>query len=144
MLKKIVRYCFIALCLITFLVSLVAFLRRDQVLAKKMNNVYSDNANYVCLSGEIIAINNNRVTIQSKDLETYLSYQTDGICEYTIYSSETLNLTVGETIDFKTVPNHFYNGHKLPIVEVKVNDQILLDFETGKRNLIDWVNTNFQ
>ena len=55
-----------------------------------------------------------------------------------------MELQVGEEIQFTTVPFHFYNGHKLPIVELKIDENTLLSFEDGKENLIDWVNTNFK
>lgn len=108
-----------------------------------MLDKYSDNQNYVTLSGVIIEYSGNDIIIECEELKTYITYE-DEICNYYIYSEETLDLNVGDIIEFVTVPFHFYNGHKLPIVELKINGNTLLDFDDGKDNLIYWVNTSFK
>lgn len=115
----------------------------NQKLANKMIEKYSEDQNYVSLSGEIIEFNENNVIIKCEDLNEYLSYE-DELCDYYIYSDQIIELSVGDQIDFVTVPFHFYNGHKLPIVELKINGTILLTFEEGRENLINWVNTTFK
>lgn len=115
----------------------------NQKLAKKMIEKYSDNQNYVTLTGEVIEFNENNVIIKCEELNDYLSYE-DELCDYYIYSDQFVELQVGEEIQFTTVPFHFYNGHKLPIVELKIDENTLLSFEEGKENLLDWVNINFK
>ena len=115
----------------------------NQKLAKKMIEKYSDNRNYVTLTGEVIEFNENNVIIKCEELNDYLSYE-DELCDYYIYSDQFVELQVGEEIQFTTVPFHFYNGHKLPIVELKIDENTLLSFEEGKENLLDWVNINFK
>ena len=115
----------------------------NQKLAKKMIEKYSDNQNYVTLTGKVIEINENNVIIKCEELNDYLNYE-DNLCDYYIYSYQFIELQVGEEIQFTTVPFHFYSGHKLPIVELKIDENTLLSFEEGKENLIDWVNTNFK
>ena len=48
-----------------------------------------------------------------------------------------------DMVDYVTVPFHFYNGHHLPIVELKRNGETLLTFEEGRQNLFDWLNKRF-
>ena len=132
----------------TFLITLlVVFLSgcniSNQKLAKKMIEKYSDNQNYVTLTGEVIEINENNAVIKCEELNDYISYE-DELCDYYIYSDESVELEVGDEIKFTIVPFHFYNGHKLPIVELRIDEITLLSFEEGKENLIDWVNTNFK
>lgn len=116
----------------------------NQRLARKMLAKYSDNQNYITLSGEIVEYNdNNRIVIKCKDLQSYLSYQNE-LCTYQIFSSQPLDLQVGSKIQFVTVPFHFYNGHRLPIVELSIDGNSLLNFDEGKANLIDWVNATFK
>ena len=115
----------------------------NQNLAKKMIEKYSDIQNYVTLTGEVIGINENNVIIKCEELNDYISYE-DELCDYYIHSDQFIELQVGEEIQFTTVPFHFYNGHKLPIVELKIDENTLLSFEEGKENLINWVNTNFK
>ena len=130
-----------------FITLLVVFLSgcniSNQKLAKKMIEKYSDNQNYVTLTGKVIEFYENNVTIKCEELNDYISYE-DEQCDYYIYSDQFVELQVGEEIQFTTVPFHFYSGHKLPIVELKIDENTLLSFEEGKDNLIDWVNTNFK
>lgn len=115
----------------------------NQKLIKKMIEKYSDNQSYVTLSGEVTEFDEHTVIIKSKELNNYISYE-DELCEYYIYSDHIIELSFGDQIEFVTVPFHFYNGQKLPIVELKIDGNTLLEFEEGKKNLIYWVNTNFK
>jgi hypothetical protein len=105
------------------------------LLKRKMLEKYSDDQNYVTLIGEIVDCDDNDIKIKFKDK--------NDIYNYYIYSEQPLDLVVGSEIEFVTVQFHFYNGHKLPIVELKLNGETLLTFEEGKKNLIDWVNETF-
>ena len=114
----------------------------DLILKNKLLEKYSDDQNYVALSGKIVEVDGLVVVIQCEELSEYLSYE-DDLCEYYIHSKQILDLKVGDEIQFITVPFHFYNGHKLPIVELKTSESTLLEFADGKANLIDWVNDTF-
>lgn len=115
----------------------------NQKLAKRMIEKYSEDKNYVALVGEVIEISENNIVIKCEELSYYISYE-DELCDYYIYSDKCIELQSGDEIKFTTVPFHFYNGHKLPIVELKTDEKTLLSFEEGKENLINWVNTNFK
>ena len=114
----------------------------DLILKNKLLEKYSDDQNYVALSGKIVEVDGLVVVIQCEELSEYLSYE-DDLCEYYIHSKQILDLKVGDEIQFITVPFHFYNGHQLPIVELKTFESTLLEFADGKANLIDWVNDTF-
>lgn len=114
----------------------------NQKLTDKMIEKYSDDQNYISLIGEVVECDANSVEIRCEELKNYINYE-DEICDYYIYSTQILELSVGEQIEFTTVPFHFYNGQKLPIVELKTNGRTLLAFKEGKECLIDWVETNF-
>ena len=115
----------------------------NRILAKKMIEKYSENGNYVSLTGEIVEISENDVLIKCEELKNYIKYE-DEFCRYHIHSEQCIELSVGEEIEFITVPYHFYNGHKLPIVELRKDGKTLLTFEDGKENLIKWVNAHFK
>ena len=104
---------------------------------------YSDDQNYVILTVEFTEFDKNNVIIKCEELRNYLSFQKE-LCDYYIYSDNFVQLQAEDEIEFVTVPFHFYNGHKLPIVELKKDGITLLAYEEGKKNLIDWVNTNFK
>ena len=107
---------------------------------KKMIEKYSDDQNYIALSGEVMEFDDSEVSIKCEEIRTYIPYQSP-ICSYHIFSEEILNLNVGDDIDFVTVPEHFFDGHHLPIVEVKMNGDTLLNINDGKANLMKWVNS---
>ncbi len=108
-------------------------------IVKEMIEIYSDDQNYVALSGEVMEFDDyGGVTIKCEEISTYIPYQSS-ICSYHIFSEEILNLNAGDYIDFVTVPEHFFDGHDLPIVEVKMNGDILLNIYNGKDNLMKWV-----
>lgn len=111
--------------------------------AQKMIAKYSDDQNYVILTVEVKEFDKNNVIIKCEELRNYLSFQKE-LCDYYIYSDNFVQLQAEDEIEFVTVPFHFYNGHKLPIVELKKDGITLLAYEEGKKNLIDWVNTNFK
>ena len=131
--------CFIATILIFLMLGCQT---SDAKLGRKMIEKYSDEQSYVALSGEIIEVSDNNVVIRCKNLNSYISYE-DNICTYLIFADRMLDLNVGDMVDYVTVPFHFYNGHHLPIVELKRNGETLLTFEEGRQNLLDWVNKRF-
>ena len=126
----------IALIVIFVFVVLSTGCSSVKIQNEKMIKKYSDDNNYVALSGEIVECDGDVVIIKCEELKNYLSYE-DDICEYMIYADQSLELVTGDKIDFITVPYHFYNGHYLPIVEVKKDDNILLHFNEGKKILIE-------
>ena len=134
----------LAIIIILLLVTLLSgCYSSNEKLAKKMIEKYSNDQNYVTLSGEIIDFHENDVIIKCEELESYIGYE-DEFCDFYIYSDQIIDLSVGEKISFTTVPFHFYNGHKLPIVELVINGDTLLVFDDGKENLINWVNSRFK
>lgn len=141
--KKIAYALLSIFALLLMIILLIGYATSNQRLAKKMIEKYSDNQNYVALSGEIIELNEYYVTIKCEELNEYISYQSE-LCDFYVCSKQIIKLSVGDQIDFVTVPFHFYNGHKLPIVELKIDGNTLLAFEEGKENLIDWVKENFK
>ena len=123
----------ILLCIIVIL--LFTSCDFDVQLKEKMLNMYSDDQSYVTLHGEVLESNDNTLVIECENLKSYITYE-DEFCEYYVYSEEIINLVQGTPITFITVPFHFYNGHKLPIVELVVDEEELLEFAEGKERLI--------
>lgn len=136
------KYVIITSITLVLFILLSACNTSDQKLAQKMIEKYSDDQNYVTLIGEVIKHDGNYVIIKCEELKNYINYE-DEFCDYSIYSGEIIELSVGDQIEFITVPFHFYNGHILPIVEIKKDGSTLLPFEEGKDNLIKWVDMVF-
>lgn len=129
-------FCVLFVIVISFMLSCYPALEN---LKSKMIDKYTNDKNYVTLFGEIIESNDNNVEIKCEELTNYIHYAKERYYFY-IYSEQTIDLSVGDQIEFATVPFHFYDGQKLPIVELKKDDKTLLSFEEGKKNLINWVN----
>ena len=133
---KKIYVCIISLiCLLLFTGCTTA----NEKWKESMKEKYSNDQNYVVLFGEVIEINKNYIIIKCEELQEYLDYE-DEYCDYIIYSNEIIDLNTGDQIQFKTVPYHFYNGHKLPIVEIYIGDECLLNYKTGKEELFKWIN----
>lgn len=114
----------------------------NQKLKNRMIEKYSDDESYVSLSGIINKIEGNNVTIKCEMLSEYITYE-DYSCDYYIYSNQIINIMEGASVEFITCPYHFYNGHLLPIVELKINGVILLNFDEGKNNLINSIKNSW-
>ena len=48
-------------------------------------------------------------------------------------------LLVGDSLDFVSAPKIFYDGQNMPIVALKKDDEVLLSFEKGKADYIEWI-----
>ena len=109
----------------------------------EMLEVYSNNENYVTLEGEIIEINNTDnnifVLIKCEKLKQYIPNEKE-ICEYIIFSNQTIDIQVGDNVTFITSNVGFKYTDWLPIVSITKNNINLLEFDEGKNNLIKWVN----
>lgn len=46
---------------------------------------------------------------------------------------------VGDSIDFVSAPRIFYDGQNMPIVALKKDEEVLLSFERGKADYIEWI-----
>ena len=48
-------------------------------------------------------------------------------------------IAIGDTLEFISAPRYFGDGYVMPIVEVSVNGEELLEFEEGYSNLLEWL-----
>ena len=115
-------------------------LERDK---REMLEIYGNDDNYITLIGEVTEIDsesnyNIMLSIKCENLKQY-DVNADDECKYSVFSSSNVNIGVGDTIVYKTVPNRFDYMEFLPIVAIDKNDETILGFEEGKENLISWV-----
>lgn len=110
---------------------------------QKMLEIYSNNENYITLQGEIIEINNENnnifVTIKCEELKKYIPKEKD-VSEYWVFSNYDIDIQVGDNVMFITSNVRFKYTDWLPIVSITMDNITLLEFNEGKKNLIDWVN----
>ena len=115
--------------------------------AHRKQEYYSQKDNYVTATGTL----------------TYISYDEDGTGIYLSFSELTprfndncfkivgenyeiaqengLNekLEEGKRIDFVSAPRYFGDGYIMPIVAISVDGEVLLDFEEGYNNWLEWI-----
>ena len=113
--------------------------------------IYNNEENFTTLTGEITQFeykyfeNDNYlphsiiVYIRCDEFENYLSSNND-IQEFWIFSNSYLDLSVSDVITFTMCKKNLNGNRWLPIVEINKNGILLLDYKTGKKNLITWVN----
>lgn len=121
-------------------------------LRNKMVDYYSENENYSVLQGKVSSVKLQEdireihimVDIVTPGHDFPLSPRTN-LCEFVIvnYTEEEKSISVGDEIEFISAPMHFYNGHDLPIVSLKVGDSEIMTFEEGKDRYLSWVKQTF-
>lgn len=121
-------------------------------LRDKMIDYYSENENYEELYGIIISVNTiesikesiMEINILTENHNFPISAET-GYGSFVIidYDKYSFDLKMDDEIIFKSAPMYFYNGHYLPIVSIEKNGKILLAFNEGKENYLDWIQKTF-
>ena len=109
----------------------------------EMLEVYGNDENYITLTGEVIEVESldarDKIVVKSDDIKEHFPAE-DSECEYLIFADTPLDIAVGEVITYTTVKVRFDGKDWLPIVGLSKNDEMLLESEDGKENLLAWVN----
>ena len=136
-----------ALLLCSCMLFLMACSVIDAPLRNKMTQYYSDDDNYQEVTGivkEKIGEENLKVMITTE----YHTFRSDSESNYVVFTlsshsalSEYIN--VGDEITLTSAPMHFYNGHALPIVALKIGGEVFLLFEEGKADYLEWIQETF-
>ena len=114
----------------------------NKPLREKMLKYYSDDSVYCNLRGEIKEKSNRYVEIEIfTENHTFVSRLATGYIAFIIYGSSCIEkIEVGDVIDFISAPMCFYNGHNMPIVYLEKEQEVLLSYEDGKANYLNWIN----
>ena len=118
----------------------------NKPLREKMLKYYSDDSVYCNLCGEIKEKNDVYLIIEVfTESHTFISRGENGYITFVIYGSSCIEkIEVGDVIDFISAPMCFYNGHYMPIVYLEKEQEVLLSFEEGKTNYLNWINDTFK
>ena len=120
------------------LIALSAFASSCGLLETKMCEYYSDDNNYQQVSGVITEIVNDHIIVVEilSDSEDFTKYGNKVQFEICSNESADWQVMVGDNIEFISASKYFYNGHKLPIVQIVLDDIEYLDFLDGKEFLL--------
>ena len=127
---------------LVFIITILMLVSCD---SKEMRNYYSDKDNYVVATGEVTHIKyyNGALYLGFSNLEPYMSdnsFKIVGENLVTVRNNGIDNkLKMGDHIEFVTAPKYFGDGYVMPIVEITVNGEKLLEFEEGFVNLNKWL-----
>ena len=145
------RFATSLLCLILILLSVLSC-DFNSSLRTRMVEYYSNNDNYIEIQG---VVHNVRyieeikqlrldVKVLTKTEEFYVNTET-GLVTFNIVENETTDflIDVNDEVVFYTAPWIFYNGHINPIISLRCNDAMLIDFEEGKAKYLSWINDEF-
>ena len=135
------------LCFIIIICALISATGCGYATQRKRNqylNLYEKEENFVSLTGKVTEVDNGEnaqiLKIECPDLLNYVSQKEYERIQYRVYSDLPLDLEVGETITFITVPAECEYSYTLSIVSVDKDGENILDFEKGKASLIAWAN----
>lgn len=108
---------------------------------RKMIEICSNDENYITVTGEITEIIQRvnyltKFIIKSDELMQYFSCEINEY-EHLIHSSLNVSLEVGNVITYTTL---IYFPDWLPIVAIWRNEEMILEFEDGKADLIASIN----
>ena len=108
---------------------------------------YSDTNNYITATGTVTHIKYN----ENQD-ELYLGFDSlsPGFSDnaFKIVGKNLLiaqdngidqKLQMGKQIEFISTPKYFGDGYVMPIVEIVVDGEVLLSFEQGQQNWLEWL-----
>ncbi len=125
----------------------------NKPLRERMLKYYGCDDNYVKLTGEIKSLKHYEesdalyleISIidgeDKVDTDFYTGYATFSFENWSKYQCE---LAVGDVITFTSAPDYFYDGHTKPIIHLEKDNQVLLSFEEGKNNYLEWIKVTFE
>jgi len=129
----------IAACI--FLVSLCS------CISTKQSKYYSQRENYISVTGTVSHIKYNEdstaLYVAFSEISPVLDDKNFKIVGENLEIVKANKIDdkpkIGEEITFITAPRYFGDGYVMPIVAISINGEVLLDFEVGYENLLDWL-----
>lgn len=132
---------------IALLILLSCLLLSTSCTANKMQDYYSQETNYISATGIVTHISYNEEKTALYFGFSDLSPQFDDNSFKIVGDNLPIvqekgidkKIKIGDEVSFITAPRYFGDGYVIPIVEISVNEEKLLDFEEGFANLLKWL-----
>lgn len=132
----------IMVCLLMHLVIVFSACNKSE-----MYNYYSTKANYVSANGTVRYISFDEDTSSFYLDFSDLTPTFDDSCFKIVGENVTIvlengiesKIAVGDQVEFVTAPRYFGDGYVMPIVSLTVDGEVLLDFDEGYENLMEWL-----
>ena len=136
---------------LVILLSMIVIILSGCSYKSRMLQYYSEISNYEELEGIIL----NFEEIKGEDdLFIEIEFENEKIHDHYLYhplrvmskNKEVLkkngffeNVSIGDKIKIVTASRYFYDGYRIPIVAIECDNIVYLDFQTGRENLLKWV-----
>ncbi len=104
---------------------------------KRMLEYYSDDLNYETLEVKVNSIEEEYMEVEFLyDVHVHYTYS-----PFRLIDMPTLHTKVkcGDIINIIVAPRYFWDSYNIPIVGITKDDVVYLEFETGKQNLLDYI-----
>ena len=119
----------------------------DASYLKREIPYYTDKSNYVTAEGIVSHIvyndRNTRLYLSFHELTVKFSDVNFKIVgkNFTIVKENGIDekISVGTRVSFISAPRFFGDGYCMPIVQLSINGEELLNFEDGYANLLEWL-----
>ena len=136
---------------LVILLSMIVIILSGCSYKSRMLQYYSENSNYEELEGIILNFEEIRGV---DDLFIEIEFENENIHDHYLYhplmvinkNKEVLkkngffeNVSIGDKIKIVTASRYFYDGYRIPIVAIECDNIVYLDFQTGRENLLKWV-----
>lgn len=130
--------------IVVFLIYLVPWLSACQT--SQMREYYSEKSNYVTAVGTVAYISFNEAEHSLYIDFSVLTPTFDDTCfkivgkNYDLVQEKGIEalIQVGDQIEVITAPKYFGDGYVMPIVSISVDGEMLLEFEEGFTNFLEW------
>lgn len=119
-------------------------------LRNKMVEFFSDDNNYETLTGVVVEKSYSemystelviKLTSKSQKLPLYTS-DSDALFNFH-YLGDSKDIQLNDVLTITTSLWSFYNGDSCPIVALEKDGAVLLEFEQGKADYLEWIVTTF-
>jgi hypothetical protein len=117
--------------------------------ADRMLEYYADESNFQTVTGTVtyVGFSDDRQTLylSISNLPEGFSSKTFEIVgkNLDVVKKTTLvhKLSEGAEVEFVSAPRYFWDGYVMPIVALSVDGYVLLDYERGYSNYMEWLKT---
>ena len=116
-------------------------------MSRKEIQYYSERSNYITATGTVMHIkyteDRDELYLGFDELSPKFSDSTFKISGKNLLIAQQngidQKLELGDRIEFISAPRYFGDGYVMPIVGINIDGEILLEFETGYKNWLEWI-----
>ena len=113
----------------------------------EMKEYYSQKENYIEATGTLVHFkyNKNRTEIFLGFSDTTVTFDDYSFIiagksvQHVIDEGIKDKLKMGARVNFTVAPKYFGDGYAIPIVALSLGSEVILDFDTGYENLMEWL-----